>query len=434
MFRTAIATGLLVGTPMVVLVPQMHTATAAEAPAPTTLVAVDRAAAVGLGARRADTFSAVAADVDRDGAQDIWVGHHGAGAKLWANRGNGSYVRAARAAWPSASPRGRHIDRHDCAWADVDRNGRLDAYCSTGRMRSNLVKRGRDNELWLQGRRGGFREVGTRWGAGDLCGRGRQVTFLDANGDRWPDIFVGNTAPRPVPDPCDDRANGLPSERGKIFLNIRGTRFRHAPRLWNFGYGIGGRCAETLDFDHDGWDDLLACRGPNETPRLYRNDRGRGFVDVTRRHGLVDPVNDAVAADLDRDGDQDLVTAARKGFGYYPFEAGRFRALVPIGPLTAGQGGSVAVGDADGDGDRDVYGLVAQGRQANPDDHVWVNSRMTFTAIPVPSAGGAGDEVITVRPRRTGPAAFLVLNGHGFGETPETFVPGPVQYIRVVRR
>jgi hypothetical protein len=347
MFRTAIATGLLVGAPMVVLVPQMHTATAAEAAAPTTLVAVDRAAAVGLGARRADTFSAVAADVDRDGAQDIWVGHHG---------------------------------------------------------------------------------------AGDLCGRGRQVTFLDANGDRWPDIFVGNTAPRPVPDPCDDRANGLPSERGKIFLNIRGTRFRHAPRLWNFGYGIGGRCAETLDFDHDGWDDLLACRGPNETPRLYRNDRGRGFVDVTRRHGLVDPVNDAVAADLDRDGDQDLVTAAREGFGYYPFEAGRFRALVPIGPLTSGQGGSVAVGDADGDGDRDVYGLVAQGRQANPDDHVWVNSRMTFTAIPVPSAGGAGDEVITVRPRRTGPAAFLVLNGHGFGETPETFVPGPVQYIRVVRR
>ena len=411
-----------------VLATTTTTATSAET-AGTTLVAVNRVAEVGLAGQRTETYSASAVDYNRNGVQDVFIGYHGLGGKLWHNR-RGTYTRVARAAWPASNGRGLHVDRHDCTWADADRNGLPDAYCSTGRMRRNVVKTGRDNELWLQVRRGEFREVGTRWGVGDVCGRGRQVAFLDVNGDRWPDLFLGNDVPRRDPDdPCADSGNRLPNRRGKVFINVRGNRFRHVKAQWNFGTGIGTRCAVPFDFDRDGWQDLLACRGPDQTPRLYRNRSGRGFADVTGRYPLVDAVSDAVVVDLDRDGDRDLVASSTDGFGYYPAEAGAFTERVLIGTVPEGKGGSVAVGDADGDGDNDVYGLAWTGVRGNPDDQIWINDGSNvFSPIPVPSAAGTGDEVLALDPRGTGRTAFLVLNGYG----PDTH--GRIQYIRVVSR
>ena len=410
------------------------TATAREtAAAPATLVAVDRAEQSGLRGPRLDTYGAVPTDFNRDGRQDVWVGRHGDGAALWRNQGQGHFTRVARTAWPSDGPRG-HIDRHDCAWSDVDRNGLPDAYCATGRMPANLVKHGRDNELWLQVRRGRFREVGTRWGVGDLCGRGRDVEFLDVNGDRFPDLFLGNQVPRPDPDdPCNAPGNRLPNEGSKIFINRHGDGFRYSPRAGHFAAGVGNRCAVSLDYNRDGWDDLLACRSRDEPLHLYRNQRGR-LVDVTSRHGLGALVHDAVVADLDRDGDVDIVTASADGFAYHPFRGGIFRQRVMLGTLADGAGGSVAVGDVDGDGDNDVYGLGWRLKRDNPDDVLLVNQQMTFTPLAVPPATGSGDEVVALKPRPDGKTMFLVLNGHLFGRSAARFVPGWTQLITVVRR
>ncbi len=55
------------------------------------------------------------------------------------------------------------------------------------------------------------------------------------------------------------------------------------------------------DIDGDGWDDLMA------GGRLYRNDGGEGFSDVTALLGLDSlPGSEWVAGDLDSDGDADL--------------------------------------------------------------------------------------------------------------------------------
>ncbi len=399
------------------------------------LVAVDRARRFGLQGRRVETYGAVPVDYNRDGRQDVWIGNHSDGAVLKRNPGRGRYVRVARTAWPTGMGRG-HIDRHDCDWADVDRNGLPDAYCSTGRMRVNVVKRGRDNELWLQTSRGRFREVGTRWGVGDLCGRGRDVEFLNVNGDRFPDLFLGNEQPRDDPaDPCNQPGNRLPNEGSKIFINRHGTGFRYAPHAGRFALAVGNRCAVALDFNHDGWQDLLACRDRGESARLYRNERGR-LVDVTARHRLAEPVDDAVVADLDRDGDNDIVTASADGFGYHPFRGGSFGPRVPLGNLLGGgTGGSVAVGDVDGDGDQDVYGVGWARTLGNPDDVLLINQAMTFTPLRVPSAGGSGDEAVAVRPRAAGTRTlFLVTNGNVFGHENATFRPGLNQLITVVRR
>jgi hypothetical protein len=419
-----VAGGVVVLSLAALVAPVTSTAATVEGPTAQALSVVDHARRVGLQARRTITWSAVSVDYNRDGREDVLINYHGRGAKLWRNRG-GRYVRVARAAWPTENARGLHIDRHNCAWADVDRNGRPDVYCSTGRTALNHVKFGRDNELWLQSRRGRFREVGTRWGVGDVCGRGRVVTFINANGDRFPDLFLGNQPGRRGPDRCNT-SRRLPNEESKLFLNVNGQRFRYAPRFGDFGAGPGRRCAEVVDFNGDGWQDLFACRGGDATPRLYVNRQGRGLTDVTAQHALGVRITDATTFDLDGDLDQDIVTAATDGFAYHLNDNGVFGSRTLFAP-TANVGRSVAVGDADGDGDGDIYGMLARGRRANPDDRIWLNTGLDFSAsLRTPRAGGVADEVIDLNPNPAGRTAFLVLNGAHRSN------PGPVQLIRLL--
>ena len=249
-----------------------------------TWVAVDTVTGSGL-ASSLETWEATPVDYDGDGDQDVWIGYHDQGGKLFRNNGNGTYTRVAASAWPRVNAEGMIPDRHYCSWADVDRNGLVDAYCAAGRGNQNAVKAGKDNELWLQVSIGQFSEVGTAWGVGDVCGRSHYVTFLNANGDAYPDLFVGNAPPRQVTgDPCDDPANGLPNEQSKLFLNQAGGGFRMVGNWGINGYG-GTRCAEVADFNRDGWDDLLVCGGT--ATKLYRNNQGTGFTNVAGPIGLA---------------------------------------------------------------------------------------------------------------------------------------------------
>jgi hypothetical protein len=385
-------------------------------------VAQDLAREAGLRSENTRTWSATAVDYDRNGTQDVLINHHFLGAKLWSNDGTGRYVRAAADAWPAERP-----DRHTCTWADVDRNGRQDVYCATGRGLENRVKTGAwRGELWLQSRGGRFHEAAAGWGVGDVCGRGGAAKFIYANRDRKPDLFVGNEKPRKgVYDPCDS-SRRLPNERSKVFLNFGSERFKYAPRFARFPVGAGSHCAVVLDFNRDGHDDLLACR-KGAAPRLYRNMQGRRFVDVTGRHGIHEVANDAYAADLDRDRDLDLVTATPRGFVFHRNIRRHFGPARLIARTHVGEGFAVAVGDADGDGDGDVYGMVGNGGRSNPDDKIFLNQRLAFTAVRVPSASGAADDVIVLDPEGSGRAAFLVLNGYNLAGR------GPVQLIKLAR-
>jgi hypothetical protein len=385
-------------------------------------VAEDVAREAGLQSVTTRTYSAAAVDYDRNGTQDVLINHHFLGAKLWSNDGTGGYVRRAAGAWPAKRP-----DRHTCTWADVDRNGRQDAYCATGRGLENHVKTGDWRaELWLQNQDGRFRQAAARWRVGDPCGRGGSATFIYANRDRKPDLFVGNERPRNRrDDPCDT-SRRLPDERSKVFLNVGNERFRYAPRFARLPVGVGSRCAVVLDFNRDGRDDLLACR-KNDTPLLYKNVAGRRLADVTDRHGIREVTSDAYAADLDRDRDLDLVTAGPRGFVYHRNTRHRFGPAQVIARTRVGEGFAVAVGDADGDGDEDVYGMVGNRDRGNPDDKIFLNQRLSFTPVGVPSAHGAADDVIVLDPEGRGRAAFLALNGYNLAGR------GPVQLIKLER-
>jgi hypothetical protein len=295
-----------------------------------------------------------------------------------------------------------------------------------------VVKRGRANELWLQSRKGKFSEHAKAWRVRDECGRGRFVTFLNANGDRWPDLFLGNSHPRNVRDECDRPHNGLPNEKSKLFLNMQGERFRYAPKFMPVNAGPGERCAEVLDYDSDGDDDLILCRTKFDSALLYRNSHYRGFTRV-RTPAITAPVADVTVAHFDGDRDDDLIIATRGEFVLHRNKQGTFAPAQTIGVLPRGQANSVAVGDADKDGDKDVFGVAYAPGGANPDDYLWVNTgdNRTFTRLRAPSAIGTADQVVTLH--RRGPTSrseFLVLNGgFTFGNK---YPPGPVQLLRLI--
>ena len=72
----------------------------------------------------------------------------------------------------------------------------------------------------------------------------------------------------------------------------------------------------------------------------------------------------------------------------------------------------MSVGDADGDGDLDVYSLISNVPAAtNPNDVVLRNNALTFTPVPVPRAAGIGDAVAALDGNADGRSEFLVLNG-----------------------
>jgi hypothetical protein len=128
-------------------------------------------------------------------------------------------------------------------------------------------------------------------------------------------------------------------------------------------FAAGGAFANAwADFDNDGDLDLFVGFGGTPANRLYRNDDGV-FVDVAAAAGLADAraTRAAAWADMDRDGDPDLLVGFTPGAGsvlrLYRNDAGRFA------EITAASGLSVETGavrqpswiDLDADGDLDLF-------------------------------------------------------------------------------
>jgi hypothetical protein len=417
------------------------------APSPTEAASpqlVDNAAAAGITFSSTPSWDVCVADFDGDGKPDFHASLHmkDAGA-LYRNNNNGTFTRTAYVPDKpllTISPRpnelGGLVDRHACAWADVDGNGLLDMYSSAGRYSSNRYKdEAINNELWLQTSAGVFKDAATAAGVGESCTRGRFVVFDDYSRDGLPDLFLGAQKERvDSADRCNTEADYPYNEQSKVFVNrgagANGTwlGFRYAPEF-NVSQGnVGVRAALSWDENRDGLPDLLTVPLANHPAFLHRHT-GTGFMEVARAGIVKLPLmNGAKVGDITGDGIADLVYADNAGFAYRRGTAtGISTTTVRIGSVpSSAVGWSVALGDANGDGTLDVYGLVASADgTANPDDVLYVGAATgtSFQAHAVPSAGGEANDVEAVIVN--GRAQFVVLNG-GHDEK-EAF--GPVQLI-----
>ena len=346
-------------------------------------------------------------DVDGDGRKDLLIVHHGGPTELYRSTPSGFVLETT-----FVDTLHGEIDRHDCAWGDVDRDGRDDLYCVKGAQVGTAEKH---NELWMQRPDGTFVDRAGRYRLVDRWGRGRRTSFIDLNDDRFPDLFVGNNYPRKDGHPTPNRT----------YINVDGKRFRRVDL--GLTRETGSFCVQVADVDGDGRDDLLACE--KHRLRLYLRRQG-GFVDVSERYSIPErAVPWARLADLDRDGALDLVTVTPHHVSIrLRVSARRFGAPTWRQRLVAGR--ALAIGDIDGRRGADV--LVVQGCAAgmNADDVLLLNdgTATSWVEHPVPTdVPGCGDVATPLDLDGDGAVEFAVLNGAGQGQP--TGIEGPDQLL-----
>ena len=148
-----------------------------------------------------------------------------------------------------------------------------------------------------------------------------------------------------------------------------GVRFVHRPGGSGRHYlpeTMGAGCA-FFDYNGDGWVDILLLQGgtlpgdpsgPASHNALFRNDGHGGFTPVTAAAGLDAPgyAMGCCAADIDNDGDCDVLITRFGGYSLYRNDAGRFVDITRAAGLDyLGWGASAAFGDYNGDGWVDLF-------------------------------------------------------------------------------
>jgi enediyne biosynthesis protein E4 len=228
------------------------------------------------------------ADVDGDGWEDLYVTALG-GNHLYRNNHDGTFEDVTE----RSGVRGGGWST-GCGFADYDRDGRVDLFVSryvkvdlgrlpefgkdkTCQYRGIAVQcgpRGLEGEsdfLFHNDGGGRFTEVGAKAGVSDPKGSfGLGIAWFDANGDGWPDLYVGN----------DSNANFL-------YVNRKDGTFKEA----GFPMGVavsedggeqGSMGIALGDYDHSGRFSLHVTNFAEEYNALYRND-GDHFSDMSFR-------------------------------------------------------------------------------------------------------------------------------------------------------
>ena len=321
-----------------------------------------------------------AGDVDNDGRVDIYRTGLSGGVLL-RNTGNGTF-RDVTTASGTGNPGGWGVS---ASFVDYDRDGWLDLYVGnylvyrvetdkacqgpTGQRDycpPNVYRPQRDR-LFHNRRDGTFEDVTAQALAGGADGPALGVATADFDGDGWIDIYVGN----------DGTPNQLwINQRNGTFVD---TALQAGAAISGSGNAEASMGIDAADYDNDGDEDLFVTNWVSQMNVLYVNAGGGVFEDRRAASGLGAP---SVARtgfgtawlDYDNDGWLDLLTvnggvsrieAQAKAGDPFPVRmtkqlfrgsaTGRFEDVgrgEVFTTLDVGRG--AAFGDVDNDGDVDV--------------------------------------------------------------------------------
>jgi FG-GAP-like repeat len=373
----------------------------AAPPIPVTIT--DQAPAAGISGQDW-TFSASVADFNGDNWPDIFIARHWHPANLWLNNQDGTFSQSDATYFQQIK------DRHDCEAADFNADRLQDMFCSVGADRGSAVKA---NALYMQQPGGTFADQAYQQNVSDPWGRGRYGAALDANNDGYPDIFYGAESLRP---------DGMPSV-DRFYINTGQGSFVDDPAM-GLDMNIGSLCAHTVDYNTDGWPDLLVC-GETGGLHLFRNDQGHGFTDVSTALGTSVKAVDAAMVDINHDSLPDLITLTGTVLAYRLQNTNHTFATQKIIKQSLQSARTLAVGDVNGDNNPDIYVVCGRTNGQNAQDYLFTGnttgSVWTQATIPQTTIGG-GDKAYPIDYTHDGLTSFLVLNG----QVPNA---GPVQLL-----
>jgi hypothetical protein len=332
-------------------------------------------------------MGATTGDYDNDGWIDLYLTNLGSN-QLWRNNGNGTFIDVT-AKTGTDDPRWST----SATFFDYDRDGWLDLIVVNYVNFRPDMKRGcfaagsaRDycnpavydpvpDRLLHNNGDGTFTDVSTRTGITSSPARGLGVLALDVNGDGWTDLYVANDG-----DPnqlwINQRGSGvfkneallagvavnrmgqpqgsmgidagdidrdgdedlfvtnLDNEGNTLYVNVGDGLFEDRTAVFGlFKLGFTGFGTRFVDYDNDGWLDLIVVNGAvrhlsgqlqkgdpyplKQRSQLFQNDRGRRFVDVSDSAGPpfaeLHVARGAAAGDLDNDGDTDVLVFNNSG-------------------------------------------------------------------------------------------------------------------------
>jgi hypothetical protein len=248
--------------------------------------------------------SAAWVDLDNDGLldlvvdryvtwdwEDVWCGEHREGYRgychpdvfqpismlVYHNDGNGHFTEISHKLGLDKPAKALGV-----AFADYDRDGRMDIFVANDSMPEFLFHQKKD---------GTFEEVGLESGAA-VNGEGQTyagmgVDFADYDNDGWPDIIVTDLA----------------NQRYALYQNNRDGTFNYVSGttgIGNMSMLHSGWSLRFLDYDNDGWKDLLIAQGHDldiiektspqlhyREPMMLVRNTGANFVDVSPISGDI---------------------------------------------------------------------------------------------------------------------------------------------------
>jgi hypothetical protein len=333
-------------------------------------------------------MGAAAADYDNDGWIDLYLTNFGPN-QLYRNNGNGTFTEV-----PAAGGAQSDLWSTSASFFDYDKDGWLDLYVANyvdftvaGNLKCYSGSTARDyctpsvykpspDRLFHNRGNGVFEDATGPAGITETTGSGLGVLANDFDGDGWVDVYVANDgnpnflwinkkngsftdealwagaalngagqaqAGMGI-DAGDFDADGdddiaiahIMGEAHILFRNVGAGVFEDHTQetgLAALSLRFTGWGTKFLDFDNDGWLDLLIVNGavvniPELVQQgdpyplrlvntLLRNDNGRRFVDVSREGGpafqRAEVSRGVACGDIDNDGDTDAVVFNNSG-------------------------------------------------------------------------------------------------------------------------
>ncbi|MXY99474.1 tetratricopeptide repeat protein, partial [Candidatus Poribacteria bacterium] len=258
------------------------------------------------------SFCAAWADYDNDGYIDLYIANgvigDGAANVLYRNNGDGTFTNTAESA--GVANTGNSLGT---AWGDYDKDGYIDLH---------VVNYGQSNVLYRNNGDGTFTDVTASTGMNLSITDPFVTFFLDVDNDADLDIFISNSgafqafiAGQIMGTATHD------SDRQVLYRNNGDGTFTDVTRESGLYHAFGAMGANFDDIDSDGYLDIYLATGAPQMGRLerdalFRNNGDGTFTDATFDLGLgnIGKGHGVTFGDADMDGDVDIYVSVGGAF------------------------------------------------------------------------------------------------------------------------